>query len=134
MRKEGWEARLYEFLEAAGKRPFSWKNRWHCCEFVRQALSAQCEIEIEVPDYSGKRGAAKVVKSFGGFEPLVETLANDLGLTEIPPLTAQRGDVVMIEEGEKLIGISIGAKIAVLSEVGLIVKSIKEGKRAWRLP
>jgi len=132
-RTEGWEHRLFEFLQAAARRPFSW-GEWDCCKFVHAALEVQAEATIPHPNYKTKRGALRIIKRHGGFQNMISALAKDLELELVAPLLAQRGDVVMVDEGEFLVGICAGSNIVVVAEDGLITKPITEGVWACRLP
>lgn len=66
---------------------------------------------------------------------LREAITATLGVPEIVPLLAQRGDLVLFKDDEEHIGVCCGRRVAVLGETGLVYISITSSKltAAWRV-
>jgi hypothetical protein len=129
MRCEDWEKRLNAYLSDVA--PFSWGTN-DCCQFT---LGKWSELATGVNHFSKHKyktelGAAKILKKFDG----VEGLANlYLGESKSPTL-AQRGDIVLFEHDEGMaLGICIGAKIAAVGELGLLLFPMSLAQKAWSL-
>jgi hypothetical protein len=127
MRIDGWEKELDNYL--ANLQPFEWGTN-DCCQFT---LGHWCDLCTGVNHfskykYSNEIGALKILKKHKGVDGLA-TL--HLGESK-QPLMAQRGDIVLFdgEQGHTL-GICIGAKIAAVGPLGLVIVSMNKALKAW---
>jgi hypothetical protein len=78
----------------------------------------------------------RAVREVGGMQAMGDKI---LGAA-IPPLTAQRGDIVLIKSGRPIgrvsgftFGICTGSNIAVPDNDGLVFQPISAGVAAWRV-
>lgn len=139
MRREGWERALLEALESAAARPFAWGEH-DCSLFAADIVLAMTGVDAAAQLRGGYRsaaGAARVLKRFagGGLMEAVERITRELGMPEIPPPLAQRGDVVLLENaGRTILGvIDTHGLIAALGEDGALQLPLACARRAWRL-
>ena len=143
-RREDWPTRLVNFIAKAQRLSFSWgeKNGGHDCGLF--AANAIEEMTGRDPAswfrgrYSTKIGAYRALKKFsgGGIEEAACRISDENNFPEIPVLTAQRGDLVLLctREGHAL-GICVGAHIACARPgFGLTYISLSHAERAWRVP
>jgi hypothetical protein len=148
-RREDWPRRLVEFLEAAHGRPFSW-GTFDCCLFACDAVEAMTGVDPARPfrgRYRTRRGAYAALKRFtgsrhcrGGLKETAERIAGELGMPEVRPLMAQRGDVVLIESapGERGDALGIvdmtGRHVSVVApDSGYRRLPLAAAERAWRV-
>src|SRR5687768_18469658 len=97
MRLENWPRLLIEFL--ADEKPFEWGSR-DCSLFAADAvlcITGADPAKSLRGKYKTEKGAARILKRRGGLEKVAANLAADNRMEEIPPLLAQRGDVVLID-------------------------------------
>lgn len=135
-RFEDWPARLARALAEAARRPFAWGSH-DCALFaagVVQALTGTDPAAELRGRYETAAGAARALGS-GGLAATAEALACAHGMEAIPPLMAQRGDVVLFEtEGRDALGVvDLNGRIAAAGEAGLVVLPLSHAKRAWRV-
>jgi hypothetical protein len=139
LRPPDWPERLARYVTAARTRAFEWGIS-DCCAFARGAVLA-----IGGPDmgegwartYSDEDGARAAIRSLGrDLEYAVETMAGRVGLAEVGPRMAQRGDLLVVRD-QKLIG---GMPLAAICEgrdalstatTGLIKLPMRVAVRAW---
>lgn len=135
-RFEDWPSRLHTFLEAARGRPFSW-GRWDCCILAADAVQVLTGTDPLAPfrgRYRSARGAARLLKPLGGLAGGCTAL---LG-TPIAPLLAQRGDIVLIEDGpggRLACGVVdlTGRAVACPGDAGLLFVPLARARHAWRI-
>ena len=136
MKPAEWEKRLAAYLAAASTRPFSWG--YHDCVL----FAAGWLRELGYPDplapfepWGSPLSAARAIRSAGGFGPAVAERMAALGCVVIPPLTAQRGDIVLlqIDAHRQALGVVVGAQAAVpgvysIQNIPLVSRAIS----GWR--
>jgi hypothetical protein len=145
-RKEHWDTRAFhDFLQARAKLPFAWGTN-DCALFAADAVLAITGTDIAA-DFRGKytdeASAFALIKTVTarGTDPATavgdaaEWCANHAGLIErVYPLMAQRGDLVVMENGGQTIAgvIHLNGRHAIsVSEAGLVRLSIRSVTRAW---
>lgn len=129
----GWEIRLFDAIEAARGRPFSW-GAHDCLTWAADVMAAITGQPSRADAWRGKYkteiGAARRLKK-DGFASTIEAVTIHMG----PPLPAavfaQRGDLVADPEGA--IGICIGYEAAFVGTDGLYGRPITECRAAWRI-
>ena len=141
-RHHDWPSRLLAQVEAARQLPFEWGVADCCltaCDMV-QAITGVDPAAHFRGRYSTKAGAYRSLKAYagGGLAATVERITAELGMPEVPPLSAQRGDVVLIHAPEcppesLALAICIGGYIAAQGPDGLTLEPMARGMRAWRV-
>lgn len=129
MRLDGWESKMSQALEKTGA--FEWGTN-DCCMFVFRVAEAITGIDYAKPyrGYKTSKGAARRLLKYGG----VEGVANNSFGESKKPLLAKRGDAVLVKSGDDLtLGICVGDKIAVVTETGLVLISMREAINAWSI-
>ena len=130
MRKENWPEILAGEIKAAKSRPFSW-GQHDCCAFaarVVQALTGEDFLQ-DFPAYHDAVGAGAILG-----EGTVEDIANVCLGEPIPPLSAQRGDVCLIDTPDgPALGICDGAWIWCAARTGLNCRPLADARHAWRV-
>jgi hypothetical protein len=134
-RREDWPARLQAVIAAASSREFDWSD-WNCCLWLGECIEA-CTGSNPVAEWAGRcttaAGAARILtKHFGG--SLQSGWTQLLG-EPIPPLSAGRGDVCLVQlDGEDpacgVVDLS-GEHIACLSLDGLEFVPLSAAVAAW---
>lgn len=147
LRFEDWPARLNRFIESRATRAFEWGT--HDCSL----FAADCVLELIGIDpakefrgkYSTEAGAYRALltgtRAYETFDTAVDGIAADIGFAEVPPLTAQRGDVVLIDSlypptptGRPALGVvHLDGRIAAAGADGLVFLPLAAAKRAWRI-
>lgn len=135
MRLENWPSLLAAFL--ADEKPFAWGSR-DCCLFAADAVLFITGIDPAIDfrnRYTTAKGAARVLKKYGGLEGAVERITLDHGMMEIPVSMAQRGDVVLIDSplGDALAVVDLLGTITGQSTDGFTRYPIRCARRAWRV-
>lgn len=135
MRLENWPRLLAAFL--ADEKPFEWGAR-DCSLFAADAvlcIAGSDPAKSLRGKYKTEKGAARILKRRGGLEKVAAKLAADNRMEEIPPLMAQRGDVVLIDSpmGEALGVIDMSGRIAAQGPDGVMRQGIAAARRAWRV-
>ncbi len=135
MRLENWPSLLAAFL--ADEKPFAWGSR-DCCLFAADAVLCVTGIDPAIDfrhRYTTAKGAASVLKQYGGLEGAVEHITLDHGMMEVQVSMAQRGDVVLIDSplGDALAVIDLAGTITGQSTDGLTRYPIRCARRAWRI-
>jgi len=129
MRLEGWESKMAKALEETGA--FEWGTN-DCCMFVFRVAEAISGVDYAKPyrGYKTAKGAARRLLKHGGVEGVA---INSFGEPK-KPLLAKRGDAVLVKSVDDLtLGICVGDKIAVVTETGLILISMREAINAWSI-
>jgi hypothetical protein len=113
-----------------------------CGLFTAGALEAMTGVDLGARfrgKYAGNISAEKAMRRFcgGDLERLAETIAKEYELKEVAPRMAQRGDAVLIGDGENgpaLGVIDIRGNVAVtVSAAGLAYRDRESILRAWRV-
>jgi hypothetical protein len=138
-----WATReLDQFLINNAKTPFQW-GVLDCCLFAASAIQAFTGTDI-ADDFRGKystqTSAFALIKTVTGgttVEDAAVYCATKHGLTEwSTPLLAQRGDLVVIQDGDQLIAGIVhlnGRHVISIGESGLKRLPLKAAKRAWHV-
>lgn len=134
-RLDNWPSLLAAFL--ADEKPFEWGKR-DCSLWAADAVLCITGIDPAIDfrnRYKTAKGAARVLKKYGGLEGAVEMITMDHGMMEIPVALAQRGDVVLIDSplGPALGVMSLSGKVAAQGIDGVTHESVKVARRAWRV-
>lgn len=142
-RAEHWATRsFHEFLLSRAKLAFKWGEN-DCALFAADGIEAMTGVDIAA-DFRGKYidepGALAAIKSVAGGTTIADAAAwcaAKHGLTELKfPLMAQRGDLVVFQNGPNLIAGLVhlsGRHIVAVGENGLYRFSISSTKRAWHV-
>jgi hypothetical protein len=139
MRFENWPERLAEEVRAAKSRPFVWGTH-DCASFVSRVVEALTGINWKDTflAYTDAAGAQDILNEQGSLEELVTECLGE----PIPALTAQRGDVCLIElpeglhgeHGPFVLGICDGSRVVVARPPqGIAMLPIKWAVKAWRV-
>jgi hypothetical protein len=142
-RKQNWDTKhFHDFLLERASAPFQWQDN-DCCTFVADAIKSFTGVDIAADFrgvYSDQIGAFKAIRTITGGTGVVDAAAYcavKFGLSELEhPLMAQRGDLVVVENGSELIAGIVhlnGRHVVVVSEAGLLRVSIRNIRRAWRV-
>lgn len=134
-RFEDWPSRLAAHVETVRAAPFAWGVS-DCCLFAADCILAMTGVDLAV-EYRGryrtKRGAYAVLKRLcgGGVEAAVHRM---LGAPLSTPLTAQRGDVVLIDTPDgPALGICLGVQCGCQSPHGTTFLPMPAARLAWRV-
>lgn len=137
-RPQDWPARLQSYVAERSERPraFAWGSN-DCVHFAAGWL-----VRLGYPDplagfsaWTSPLGAARVIRAAGGFGPAVAERMADLGCPVIPPLTAGRGDLVLlqIDARRQALGVVIGATAATSGPMGVsFFPLMNRAVCAWR--
>lgn len=130
-KKKGWRGRLAAVVEEHRK-PFAWGER-DCGLFMADAVRAQTGVDFA----AGIRGtynsaiAARAITD-GDMGSFVASV-----LPEIPPASAQYGDIAVVETGDPRWplagGVVIGENVAVYTEEGIGTVPLAAAARAFRV-
>lgn len=128
MRRQDWAARLADYL--AFPHRFDWVKK-NCAFFTSGAVLAMTGVDYSIP-YRGpttRKGMIAKFKRLGGVDGVMSPFS------PAPVLMAQRGDVAEVTgpDGIRLLGVVVGAKVAVLSVEGVIYYEIGIALRAWKI-
>lgn len=133
---------LDPFFNARRDVPFAWGVH-DCCLFPADAILALTGVDI-ADDFRGKyhdeASAFALIQSVTGGSTVADAAAwcaNKHGLVELQyPLMAQRGDLVVVQNGENLIAGLVhlnGKHVVSIAESGPVPLSILSIVRAWRV-
>lgn len=140
LRREDWPARLNEAIAARLRVRFAF-GAHDCCLFAADVVQAMTGLDPAArfrDRYRTAHGAARVLKRAGGLEPLMEQIAAAHGMPEVPPLTAQRGDVVLLDAEPDTVNPALGVvapdgRIAAAGPDWLAFLPLRAARRAWRV-
>jgi hypothetical protein len=131
-RSHDWPARLAAFIEERRRVPFKW-GRNDCCLFAADWILSATGRDIAAPlrGYRSALGAMRRVKARGED---VEDLPGALGLREIPPAMAWRGDLVSADTPDgRAICVCDGRHLVGPGPDGLAFLERRKARRAWRI-
>lgn len=131
MRFEQWPELMAEAIEGARKRPFSWGSH-DCCAFAARVVTAMTgrDFMADFGAYQSETEAAALLAANGGVRGIA---AACLG-APIPPLCAQRGDVVVIDtEAGEALAICDGALVISAAPRGVTLFKLDRALAAWRV-
>lgn len=127
MRLENWQSKLSSHLRTVGA--FEWGTN-DCCMFAVNCVKVITGVDHgkEYRGYKSALGASRRLDRCGGVEGIATT---ELGAPK-PLKQAKRGDVVLVKTGNDVaLGVSVGDKIAVVGENGLMFLPFADGIKAW---
>lgn len=132
MRKQNWPELLAVFIEQRHSLPFTWGSH-DCCSFAAASVLELTGVDHFAPfvgQYDSAISAARVLKEHDGVRGIATAALGD----EIPPLTAQRGDIVMIsaEHGDTL-SVCMGGYCLAPGDTCLTARPILSAVTAWRV-
>jgi len=133
---------LDAFLRENANAKFVW-GTLDCSLFAANAIQAMTGVDI-ADDFRGKyadeASAFALIKTVTGGTTVADAAAHCAskhGLTEWKyPLQAQRGDLVVVQNGTNLIAGVVdlsGKYVASIGETGILRVSIRNIKRAWQV-
>lgn len=137
-RHHDWVERLDRFIRESHTKPFKWGS-FDCCLFSCDAVRAMTDVDLAADfrgKYRSKTGAAKLMKKFKGVEGIAWKVAAEHSLIEVPALTAQRGDVVLLDTdlGPALGVVSLDGRFAwFAAPEGLAARRLPDFRKAWRI-
>ena len=142
LRAHDWPTRLLNHVELARRTPFAWGVS-DCCLFACDCVRAMTGVDPAAwfrGRYKTQRGAMRALKTFagGGLEATARRITAELGMPEISPALAQRGDVVLLSlpdcPPENLaLGICLGDHHAAQGPAGISNVPLAFAVRAWRV-
>lgn len=131
MRHENWPEILADEIKAARERPFSWGVH-DCCAFSAGVVAAMTGRNFmqAFSAYETQEQAAALLDQHDGVRGIATACLGQ----PIPPLCAQRGDVVVVDskDGEAL-GICDGVCVVVAAPRGLTWLKLTDAMAAWRV-
>jgi hypothetical protein len=138
-----WATReFHQFLLTHEKTPFAWGTN-DCCLFPANAIHSFTghDLASDFRDkYSNEEEAFALIQSLTGgttVEDAAAWCAHKAGLVERPaPLFAQRGDLVVIENGGSVIAGVVhlnGRHVISVGHGGLMRLSLRSVTRAWKV-
>ena len=137
-----WVQRFEGVLARRKNDPFDWGTH-NCCTLTKELIEATTGVDvmegITLSETATEHRAYGAMRRFtrGGIDAAAEKVAARLGFDEIPPLTAQRGDPVIVEwDGVRLlavVGLDGRFIIAITPADGLIDVPVEAAVRAWKV-
>jgi hypothetical protein len=139
-RYDDWPGLLDAFVASRRESPFRWGAN-DCCLFACDAVLIMTGEDLARgfrDCYATLHGAAKAMRNFGASSvgELADIMAERHDLRVLPPLFAQRGDIVLLDRdlGESLGIVSLhGVEVWAPAEEGLVEVPLSEAQRAWRV-
>jgi hypothetical protein len=136
-----WQCRLSRFLSLRQRDPFAY-GKFDCCLFAANAIQEMTGTDIAAyfrGRYSSRKEALALVKDYVGrvsIRLLTEKVATEHGMRKVSILTAQRGDLILIQRSRDyslgIVDLS-GSRVAVLGSSGIGRIALRDGSRAWRV-
>ena len=135
-RAENWRRALFDILDAAEERSFSWGGN-DCFIFCGDAIAAVVGRDIFAEyefrgHYSSPHGAVRLLLKHG-----CRGMADvwDRYFERIPVKFAGAGDLVMIDVRQLLpaTGIVVDTRAAFLTTEGLAYRQVEDARAAWRV-
>ena len=129
--------RLLDAVAARCDRPFQW-GAHDCCTFACDVIRDAGGVDFAAPfrgRYTTALGATRALRRFAGagLEAAAEKITQDNGLKEVPPLMAQRGDFVMVDQAAgPALGVCLGETFVAAGLTGMVTLPLTRARRAWR--
>jgi hypothetical protein len=154
LRRPDWPERLNAYVAAPVR--FAWGEA-DCCLWACGGVAAMTGIDPAAwfrGRYRDQPGAEAALRAFAGVASLggnpdnagqaglilaVRKLARQFGKNEVPPLQAQRGDLVLCEGREMAaarldaLGLCVGPQAVVLTPSGRRFVPLRRAVAAWRI-
>jgi len=131
MRKNDWQLRFAEFVQARARMPFAWGSN-DCCLFTVDAVQAMTGIDhaATLRGYTTPLAAERILRERGGVRQLAINSWGD----PVPPTMAGIGDVVlMVNEGRELLAICNGTCAIGAGPDGIAVMGMDAAVAAWKI-
>jgi len=131
MRAQNWPEALAAHIEQRRTMPHQWGSN-DCCTFAADAVRAMTGTD-PMADLRGIKTAAAVARLLRK-TPLQKLVTQRLGEPLASPLLAQRGDVVLVPQGdEHLLAVCLGEVWAAPGLQGLEVGDMQRAVTAWAI-
>lgn len=127
MRRLDWPERLDATIRAARTRSFSEVD--YCVFFAADCVLAMTDVDPALP-YRGLTKTEAI--SALGDTTLLELLSSIFG-PQVHLSRAQRGDIVVRNDGDKTLGICIGQNAVFLSDEGVAYEKTLESLTAFKV-
>ncbi len=129
-----WPERLQTYLDSCEVKTFGY-GRFDCAIFATEAVQSITGTIFMVPRYSSLKEALAAVGSVHKLRKFMRLYAVQHELPSIPPLTAQRGDVVLIRrrKGYSLGVIGMNGMIHAPGKRALLQLPLTDAVEAWRV-
>jgi hypothetical protein len=138
-RKLNWESLLAQFLESRRLQPYAWGTN-DCCTFSADSILALTGVDIaeEFRGYKDQDGALAAIKRVCGgadAEDAVRWCAKTYQMTEVSPLFAQRGDLLLVQNAGHIIAgiVDMHGKASVVADGGLGQLSIRAAVAGFKV-
>ena len=132
MRVRNWQSVFARTIEEHRHRPFRWGEH-DCVLFAADVVKALTGVDHASPFrglYDSPAQAMRIAARYGGLRGAVCTFLGQ----EINPKFAQRGDVVLMKNGGRLVlGACVGAKCVCPGETGLVFLKMRDAIAAWKV-
>lgn len=126
----GWIERLNLWLMATEHTPFVW-GRHDCCLFAADGVEVLTGWDAMADlrgKYDSERGAYRLIAAAGGLDRLVTERMGPAIATTL----AQRGDVVMVHQGDReLLALCLGPMWAAAGTDGRVLGPMTAAAAAW---
>lgn len=142
-RTEHWATReFHDFLLKRSQDPFAWGTN-DCAMFTADGIHSFTGVDIAADfrgKYTNELGSLKTIKTVTGGSTIADAVAHCAKQHDLPslpsPLMAQRGDLVLVKEGDNLICGLVhlnGSEVVSVGQEGILRKPITDVTHAWRV-
>lgn len=142
VRRKDWAARFDAEYARLRLQPFEW-GTVDCCLVPCNLILAMTGTDPAKPfrgKYKSERGAVGRLRRFAGrysrlntlIAKTAEKITVELGVPEINPNFAQRGDVVLLDEALGVVSLD-GRNVITCTTKGVHITPLSDAKRAWRV-
>lgn len=134
MRLEGWEGRLDALIQASRQRAYT-LGEHDCFRLACRVVEALTGVD-RWPEFAGYRtrrqAMVKLARHGRSFEAAGDWF---FGAPSVDTRWARRGDICAIQtvDGEKHLGVCLGAEVAMLAPEGLIYTPVQTCLCCWRV-
>ena len=132
-----WETKLSRYIEWHRHRPFEY-GASDCTTFVLGAIDTQygTDFTSTVVIWQSREDYLAMIHVAGGAEYAVKDFAEAIGMRQIAPAFAKRGDILVIDTPlGYMASLCVGATAAMMGDKGLLIKSLDtlDIKSAWTM-
>lgn len=133
-RREGWEGRLFAVIDAARRQPYA-LGEHDCFRMACRVVEALTGVD-RWPEFAGYTTRAEVLallsRRGSSFEAAFDWF---FGAASVSVRFARRGDLCCVAtvDGEKHLGVCLGAQVALLAPEGLMYTPLNTCLCAWRV-
>jgi len=134
MRLEGWEKRLFAVIDEARAKPYA-LGEHDCFRVACKTVEALTGVD-RWPEFAGyktrREAMRKLAKHGATFEAAGDWF---FGGESVEVRFARRGDICCVQsvDGEKHLGVCLGAEVVLLAPEGLIATPLPSCRCAWRV-